>query len=129
MATIRKEIQVARDSAYAWSKISDAGRAREIFPDVLIDSHMEGDVRVVEFKNGMVVREPIVSVDDATKRVAWSAVGGATTHYNAVIQVFDDGTGACRIVWTADLLPNEGVGAIEPLMSAGMASLKASLER
>jgi hypothetical protein len=128
MATIRKEIQVAVTAASAWAKIRDVGNAAAIFPDVLSASRMEGDVRIVEFKNGMVIREPIVTLDDEVRRFAWSAQGGATTHYNAVLQVFEEGPG-CRIVWTSDLLPNEVAGAIDPLMSAGMASLKSSLER
>lgn len=128
MATIEKEIQVACEAPDAWSKIRDVGNARDIFPDVLSASRMEGDVRVVEFKNGMVLREPIVTLDDEVRRFVWSATGGATTHYNAALQVFEEGSG-CRIVWTSDFLPNEVAGAIEPLMSAGMASLKATLER
>lgn len=128
MATIRKEIQVAAAAALAWSKIRDVGNARDIFPDVLAASRMDGDVRIVEFKNGMVLREPIVTLDDEMRRFVWSATGGATTHYNAALQVFEDGPG-CRIVWTSDFLPNEVAGAIDPLMSAGMASLKSVLER
>ena len=47
----------------------------------------EGDVRVITFGNGMVVREKLVGIDDAARRVAYTVVGGGAAHHNASAQV------------------------------------------
>ena len=84
--------------------------------------------RIVTFGNGMVVRELIVDVDDAARRVAWSAVGGSMTHHNASAQVLPDG-GGCRFVWIADLLPHDVAPAIAAMIEQGLGVIKATLER
>jgi carbon monoxide dehydrogenase subunit G len=130
VASIRKEIEVDVAPAKAWDAIRDVGTAHtRLFPGALIDCYLEGDVRVVTFANGTVVREPIVSVDDQEMRFAWTAVGGRAMHYNASLQVFANGNGGSRIVWIVDVLPNEIAGAIEGIMNGGSAAMKATLER
>ncbi len=130
MASIRKEIDVNVAPAKAWDAIRDVGAAHtRLFPGALSDCRLEGDVRVVTFTNGTVVREPIVSVDDEQMRFAWTAVGGRATHYNASLQVFANGNGGSRIVWIVDVLPNEIAVAIEGIMNGGSAAMKATLER
>ena len=62
--------------------------------------------RIVTFGNGMVLREPIITVDDNARRIVWSAEGGPFTHYNASLQAFAE-DGATRVVWIADFLPEE----------------------
>ena len=81
------------------------------------------------FRNGMVVREPIVDIDDTARRLVWSAIGGKLTHYNASAQVFADAEGETRLVWIADLLPNEAAGAITLMMEEGMTVMKSTLDR
>ncbi|HTV93323.1 MAG TPA: SRPBCC family protein, partial [Verrucomicrobiae bacterium] len=114
----------------AWDAIRDVGAAHvRLFPGVLSGVTLEGEVRIVTFANGLVVREPIVSIDDAAKRFAWAAVGGRATHYNASLQVTANAGGGSRIVWIADFLPNEIADSIDGLMQAGSAAMKAALER
>ena len=45
------------------------------------------------------------------------------------MQVFDDGGGRSRVVWIADLLPNEVARDIRGLMEQGMAAMKQTLEK
>jgi hypothetical protein len=77
----------------------------------------------------MVVRELIVDVDDEARRVVWSAVGSPFTHHNALVQVFDEGKGRSRLVWIADLLPNEIVGDIRAMIEQAASVMKPALER
>ncbi len=85
--------------------------------------------RVVTFGNGMTARELIVSVDDDAHRVVWAVVGSPRlTHHNASVQVFPEGAG-CRVVWIADLLPNEAAGDIAGMIETGMRVMKPTLER
>ena len=74
-------------------------------PGFVADTRLEAGARVVTFGNGMVVREPIVTIDDEARRLVWTAEGGRTTHYNASLEVLDRSGGGAVVVWTADFLP------------------------
>lgn len=130
MATLREETRVETSAERVWDAARDVGALHtRLVPGFVTGTVLDGDVRVVTFGNGMVVREPIVSVDDERRRLAWTTSGGRTTHYNAVLEVLPDGAGACRVVWTIDLLPNDMAPAISAMQRQGIATLKATLER
>jgi len=94
MATIQREIEIARDWSFAWDAIRDVGAIhRRLVPGFVVDCKLEGDSRIITFANGMVIREVIVTVDDETCRHAWSARGEPFTHHNASIQVFTERRG------------------------------------
>jgi hypothetical protein len=76
----------------------------------------------------MIVRELIVSVDDKTCRHSWSARGEPLTHHNASVEVFSAGQDKCRVVWIADLMPNEVAEAIEQMIQQGLTTMKQTLE-
>ena len=129
MATICKEATIARDAAFVWDAIKDVGAIhRRLVPGFVVDCRLEGDSRYITFANGMVMREVIVSVDDRTRRHAWSARGEPLTHHNASIQVFADGDAACRVVWIADLMPNDVADTVADMISQGLAAMKRTLE-
>jgi len=130
MASIHKEIQIDARPEDVWDAVRDVGNIHQrLCPGFLTDCHMDGpDARIVTFFNGMSVKELIVDVDDRTRRVAWTAVGGRLTHHNASMQIVADGDGATA-VWIADLLPNEMAGAISGMIDQGLAAMKKQLER
>jgi len=129
MATIQREIEIARDKSFVWDAIRDVGAIhRRLVPGFVVDCKLEGDSRTVTFANGMVVREVIVTVNDETCRHAWSARGEPFTHHNASIQVFTEGVAKCRLVWIADLLPNEVADTVEKMMLQGLNVMKRTLE-
>lgn len=129
MATVHKEIAIARSKEFVWDAIRDVGAIhKRLVPGFVADCRLEGDSRIVTFANGMVVRELIIDVDDKTCRHSWSARGGPLTHHNASIQVFSDGHDKCRVVWIADLLPNEVAEAIGEMIQQGLNTMKRTLE-
>ncbi len=129
MATIRKEIEIERSKEFVWDAIRDVGAIHErLVPGFVVDCKLEGDSRIVTFANGMVVRELIVAVDDETCRHAWSARGGQLTHHNASIQVFPDGREKCRVIWIADLMPNEIAQTVGEMIQHGLNTMKQTLE-
>jgi hypothetical protein len=129
MATLRKEIHIEARAEAIWDAARDVGALHtRLVPGFVVDTQLDGNVRTVTFGNGMVVREPIISVDDERRRLAWTAIGGRTTHYNAVLEVFADGSGA-RVVWTTDLLPDEMAGPVAAMQENGLAAMKANFER
>jgi carbon monoxide dehydrogenase subunit G len=129
MASIRKEVLVAASPAQVWSAVRDVGNIhKRLVPGFVTDCRLEGDTRVVTFGNGMVVREPIVDINDDDRRVAWGAEGGQFKHYNASVQVFAEGADRSRIVWIADLLPNDLATNVDAMIEQGLTVMKQTLE-
>jgi len=129
MASIRREIAIEARAEDIWDAVRDVGAVhRRLAPGFVVDTKMDGDARIVTFGNGMVARELIVDRDDAARRLVWSVVGGRLTHHNASLQVFADGQGRSRMVWIADLLPNELAGTVAGMIEQGMGVMKQTLE-
>jgi carbon monoxide dehydrogenase subunit G len=130
MASIHREIQVAAAPERVWDALRDVGRIHQrLVPGFVTDCRLDGDARVVTFANGMTVRERIVDVDAAQRRVVWSAVGEPFTHHNASVQAFAEGAQRTRLVWIADLLPHELEAPIGSMIDQAMAAMRQTLER
>src|SRR4051812_14463092 len=130
MASIRKEIVTRTSPAAVWDALRDIGALHtRLVPGFVVATRLEAGARIVTFANGMTVREPIVTIDEQDRRLVWSAVGGSLTHYNASAQVFTEPDGSSRVVWMADLLPDEAAPSVEEMMDAGMAAMKPALDR
>ena len=92
MASVHREIVIARPPADVWDALADVGALHtRLAPGFVTDCRLEPGARVVTFANGMVARELIVDVDPERRRVAWSVVGGRLSHHNASAQVFAEG--------------------------------------
>ena len=130
MASIHREMLVEAQARGVWDAVRDVGAIHtRLAPGFVVDTRLEEGARVVTFGNGLVVRELIVDVDDKARRLAWSVVGGSFSHHNASLQVFPDGGKRSRVVWIADLLPNELAGTIAGMIDQGMAVMKKTLEK
>ena len=93
MASVRKEIVTSAQPPSVWDAIRDVGALHtRLVPGFVVDTRLEPGARVVTFANGMVIKEPIVTIDDEARRLVWSAEGGPLTHYNASVQVFAEGS-------------------------------------
>ena len=129
MASVRKEVSIGVPAEQLWAAVRDVGALHtRLVAGFVTDCRLEGDARVVTFANGVVARELIVDVNDKDRRLVWAAVGGRVTHHNASVQVFAEGAGRSRLVWIADLLPNELAPAIEAMLEQGTIAMKKTLE-
>jgi len=130
MASIRREVVIEAALEMVWDAIRDVGALHtRLVSGFVVDCRLEGDARIVTFANGMVARELIVTIDNESRRLVWSAVGGSFTHHNASVQVFAQGDRQSRVVWIADLLPNELAGPIGAMIDQGILAMKQTLER
>jgi carbon monoxide dehydrogenase subunit G len=130
MASIRKEIPLDARAEDVWAAVRDIGALHtRLVPGFVTDTKLEPGARIVTFANGMIVKELIVDLDDKARRLVWSAVGGRLSHHNASAQVFADGDGRSRLVWTADLLPDELAGDIRTMMDHGAAAMQKAFAR
>jgi len=129
MASIRRDIHVEAGAEQVWDAIADVGAVHtRLAPGFVIDTRLEGGARVVTFGNGLVARELIVDVDHGSRRLVWAVVGGRPTHHNASLQVVAEAERRRRVIWIADLLPNELASPIASLIDQGMAVMKKTLE-
>ena len=94
---------------------------------MLTDCRVNGNERTVTFANGLVLTELLISLDDAQHRIVYSVVNGSFTHHNASMQLRPSGRNV-EFVWITDFLPDEVKSKVEPLVDAGCAAIKRSLE-
>jgi carbon monoxide dehydrogenase subunit G len=131
MASISKEILSRAAPDAVWDAIRDVGALHtRLVPGFVTATELIPGGRRVTFGNGMVVDEPIIDSDDQKRRLAWTATGEALPfrHYNASVQVYPN-AGGSRIVWTADLLPDEAAPTVGAMMDQGMAAMERTLDR
>jgi hypothetical protein len=129
MASIRKEISIHAPAEHVWSAVRDVGRVHErLAKGFVTDTRLERGARVVTFANGLVVRELLVDVDDAQRRVAYAVVGGTASHHNASMQVFDGDPGNSTLLWITDVLPAEAAESFRTMIEQGSLAMKQTLE-
>jgi hypothetical protein len=129
MATLRKQIAIGSDAAGVWSAVRDFGHVHtRVAPGFLTGLEMDKGDRVITFFNGLVARERLITVDDEQCRLVYSVVEGRPSHYNAAVQVFPEGDGRSRVVWTIDILPDDLAPAVGGMMEHALPLMKKTLE-
>ncbi|UPT61611.1 MAG: SRPBCC family protein [Hyphomonadaceae bacterium JAD_PAG50586_4] len=130
MATIRKEISIARPAGEVWSAFSDFGAVHtRLAPGFVVNTVLEEPrLRVVTFANGASARETLVSLEEGPRRLVYAiAPGPKYTHYNAAIEVFQEGAGS-RVVWTIDLMPDALADTIAGMVDIALPAMREHLE-
>jgi hypothetical protein len=130
MALLRTEISIAAATADVWDVIGDfaAGPLR-MAPGFVVGCEADGNLRVVTFADGVVVREQLVALDDGERRITYSVVGGSVRPARdlARMQVLSEGAGS-RFVWTRDLRPDELGPGFQAAMDRGAEVIRRTLE-
>lgn len=131
MASIRKEISVEASAEHVWEAVRDVGAVHQrLAPGFVVSTQLDGDARIVTFANGAVARELLVDLDDKARRLAYSVVESPLqlTHHHATIQVLPQGANRSRVVWIADVWPNEAADRVGPMMEQGSLVMKRTLD-
>jgi Polyketide cyclase / dehydrase and lipid transport len=128
MASIHHEIFLEVAAETAWAALRDFGAAHRLFAGVLTDGHLDGDIRTVSFANGMTVREQILDIGEADRRLAYAVIDNVFDHHSASMQIVAAGQGRCRFVWITDFLPAAKGTMVKPLVEQGSAAMKRVLE-
>ncbi|MFI4994857.1 MAG: SRPBCC family protein [Hyphomicrobiales bacterium] len=130
MASIRKEIAIDAGPEHVWAAMRDFGAVhRRVAPGFVTDLRLEEGARIVTFANGTVARELLVDLDDEARRLVYAVVGGQLTTHSASVQVLAEGDGRSRIVWVADLLPNELASYVSSQMDEAASVMRETLAR
>lgn len=124
MATIRKEITLDAPLIDTWAAFADYHAVdRKVATGFVVKCEPNEGGRTVTFANGLVANEQLVSMDAANHRLVYSVQGGRLSHHNASFQLTADGH-RTRVVWTADILPNELGPVISGMMEEGCRTMQ-----
>jgi len=130
MASIIKEIAIDAPAADVWAAVSDFGAVHRRFaPGFVTNVELVPGARMVTFGDGQVVKELFLGCDEVKRRLAYSVQSERLAHHSASFQVLDDGPGRARLVWIADVLPEEMATYIGGRMDEGLSVAKDVLGR
>ncbi len=124
MATLYKEVSLAVAPDALWEKVSKVGEVDKLL-NVIAKSELDGDVRVCTMADGGVLRERIVGIDDAKRRVAYTISDAPfpLEFHAASMQVIDEGDGRLTFRWVTDLKPDALAAQLEPLFDGELSGL------
>ncbi len=128
MATIRKTVHLAAAADAVWATFADFGAVHtRLAPGFVTATALEPGGRWVTFANGFVAFETLVTMDSAARRLAYAITDNPNlTHHSASFEVLPDGDGS-RVVWTADLLPDDAAERVGAMMEDGCAAMAKAL--
>jgi hypothetical protein len=130
MASIYKEIPLDARPDDVWAAVRDYGAVHQrVAPGFVTDCKLDGDSRVVTFANGNVAQELLVTMDDTRKRLVYAVVSPRVKQHSASIQIFADGDSRSRVVWIADVLPDEIAPYIDGQMDLGTLAMQKQFRR
>ena len=117
MASIHKDIPIDAPAHEVWDAVRDFGALHtRLVPGFVLDTKLNGDVRIVSFVNGTTAHEQLVDCDDQRRRLVYAITSERVRQHSASVQIVAEGETRCRMLWTADVLPHE----IAPYMSSQM---------
>ena len=130
MATIRREIRLDARVDKVWDALADFWAVHErVAPGFVVATAREEGARTVTFANGTSARELLVTCDAGTRRLVYSAQSERLKHHSAAVEIVEEGPGRCRLIWTADLLPDQLADYIGGQMNEAVRVMKPALER
>ena len=130
MASIQKDIIIDAHPDHVWDALRDFGALHtRLVPGFVLDTRLEGDARIVTFSNGTVAREILVDCDDKRRRLVYAILSERLKQHSASVQVFADGDARSRVVWIADVLPNEIAPYMDAQMDQGALAMQKALAR
>jgi hypothetical protein len=129
MASIQQHINVSTDPATVWDAMRDFANVDErVARGFVVESHPDGDARIVTFANGAVAREQLVDIDDVNRRLVYTVVDGplGAKHHQASVEVREDPADPSRthVVWVTDVLPHDLAPMIDGLMQQGAVAIE-----
>lgn len=121
MTTILKQVDIDAPAGAVWDALADFGALHtRVAPGFVTQTVLEPGARVVTFGNGVTARELFLGADAPAMRIAYALQMDGLQHHNASCQVVDLGAGRSRLIWIADVLPDEMAVAIGAMMDDGI---------
>ncbi|AYF73664.1 methyltransferase domain-containing protein [Nocardia yunnanensis] len=131
MATIRHEVAINAAPQHVWDVVRDIGAVHErLLHGRVTDIRIEGNHRFLTFPDGHVITELIISIDDNSRRLAYSVTSGARPpldYHHASFEVQGQ-TNPARLIWTTDILPDTAAPEVRLRTHHGIAEMKQAIE-
>lgn len=127
MATVRREVRVARPPGEVWALVGDPRRLHEWFPGV-VDTVVDGDDRTITLASGIPMPEKIVTVDDVARRFQYRVTSPLFRSHLGTIDVLDVGDGTSMVVYGTDAEPAVLALVVGGAAGAGLRNVKRILE-
>jgi hypothetical protein len=131
MATVCVEAIIDVPAHRVWDVVADVGAVHQrLLPGRVAAARIEGDVRILTMPDGAQVRELILAVDHAIRRMAYTVTEGQRlplTYHHAAFQVFEEGDRS-RLVWLTDVLPHAMADVVKGRVERGIQEIKELLE-
>lgn len=131
MATVCVETIIDVPARQVWEAVADVGAVhRRLLPGRVAAARIEGDVRILTMPDGAQVRELILAVDHAIRRLAYTVTEGQRlplTYHHASFQVFEEGDRS-RLVWLTDVLPHAMADVVKGRVERGIQEIREILE-
>jgi len=130
MSSIAVEISTEASAWAVWDAIRDIGALHtRLVPGFVVATELVPGGRRVTFANGMVVVEPVVSVNEELHRLVWTTQSSGLIHYNSAVQVYPREPGGSRVVWMTDVLPDDAASRIGAMMRHGAIAMSSAFTR
>jgi uncharacterized protein YndB with AHSA1/START domain len=105
MATIRRQVRIARPAAAVWATVGDPAALAAWFPGV-VDAKVDGTTRVITTASGIPMPEEIVTNDPLQRRFQYRITAPIVHHHLGTIDVFDLGDGSSLVAYATDCEPD-----------------------
>lgn len=130
MTSIIRQTAIDAPADAVWDAVADFGAVHRRFaPGFVTNVELIPGARMVTFDNGQVVKELFLGVDHDARRLAYSVRIPELAHHSASFQVVDEGGGRSRLIWIADVLPDEMAPYIAGRMDEGLKVARETLGR
>jgi len=129
MATINKQVVLDAPLDQVWDAFADYHAVdRRIAAGFVVKCEPNDGGRTVTFANGIVANEQLVTMDPAAHRLVYAIKGGRLAHHNASFRLEAEGN-RTRVIWQADILPNDLEPAIGGMMDEGCKAMARTFAR
>jgi uncharacterized protein YndB with AHSA1/START domain len=105
MASIRRQVRIARPASDVWSLVGDPTALPRWFPGVA-DAQVDGTTRVITTDSGIPMPEEIVTNDRLQRRFQYRITSPIVRNHLGTIDVFDLGDGSSLVSYATDCEPD-----------------------
>jgi hypothetical protein len=127
MATVRRQVRIARRARDVWAVIGDPVTIADWFPGITA-AEVDGDTRVIHTETGLPLPEQIVTNDPLQRRFQYRLLAPMVRDHLGTIDVFDLGGDASLVSYATDCEPAPVALIIGGATGAALRELRRQLE-
>ena len=105
MASIRRQLRIARPARDVWTLVGDPAALPRWFPGV-VDAQVDGKTRVITTASGIPMPEEIVTNDPLQRRFQYRITSPIVRNHLGTIDVFDLGDESSLVSYATDCEPD-----------------------